>query len=248
MCKFSDKPEITEKDLYDKSIEEKRIAAKEKERATKELEEKLLAEERKQHLRPWDKGKSKSNKNDDNVDDDNWVYKPEREPMSQEQWNEKKRSERNAEFAPLNLDSQTAVSHSYNRKQFEKKRTEPVNENRKKTLRRRLVKNDDDDEDDGPPGVDSSEYKPIRNELSDNSSDEDSEDDDDVDENRKGCNIPPPPTFDYYGPTSTKHRKLNQSAPPNIENSIAAGLKFLREQSDKGILGTKQKWSSNVNY
>jgi hypothetical protein len=61
---------------------------------------------------------------------------------------------------------------------------------------------------------------------------------------RTGAAIPPPATFEYFGPSSSK-----QSKPPptsdNLEASISAGLKFLREQVDKA---NKHKWSAVNEY
>ncbi|XP_058822462.1 coiled-coil domain-containing protein 174 [Topomyia yanbarensis] len=91
---------------------------------------------------------------------------------------------------------------------------------------------------------------PIRNELSDSSEDEC--------EHKQsagmGVQIPPPPTFDYYGPTSSLRAKPNPRQPPvtktALEASIEAGLKFLRNQSDKGgpSIATKNKWTTNADY
>lgn len=68
----------------------------------KQLHEEFQKEmQRQQHIRPWDVDKLKEKEND-NIDEstDTWKYKPEREPMSQEQWLEYKRKERPDEFAP----------------------------------------------------------------------------------------------------------------------------------------------------
>lgn len=233
--------------LYDNETEEKkRLAKEEKERAAKEFEENLLAQERKKYIRPWDKGKDKT----DDDDGGEWEYKPEREPMSQAEWNEKKRAERNAEFAPV-ADSKSKVNPFKHKvfstpppplpeppvKHFQQYSSTTPQLKRKPFVRRPI------DDECPPPGVDPSEYGHIENELSD-TDDQDAADGDD----RKRCAIPPPPTFEYYGPTSSKQRKPNAQTPQNIETSIAAGLKFLREQSDKGMPGTKMKWSSNVDY
>ncbi|XP_058451477.1 coiled-coil domain-containing protein 174 [Malaya genurostris] len=93
--------------------------------------------------------------------------------------------------------------------------------------------------------------EPIRNELSDGSEDEREH----KQSANMGVQIPPPPTFDYYGPTSSSSRiKQNQRQPPvtktALEASIEAGLKFLRNQSDKGgpSIATKNKWTSNADY
>lgn len=91
---------------------------------------------------------------------------------------------------------------------------------------------------------------PIRNELSD-----DGEEEEDQRKARGGVEIAPPPTFDYYGPTSAaaggghKVRKPPVSK-TSLEASIEAGLKFLRNQSDKAgpSGGTKNRWTSNADY
>ncbi|XP_019563605.3 coiled-coil domain-containing protein 174 [Aedes albopictus] len=100
---------------------------------------------------------------------------------------------------------------------------------------------------------------PIRNELSDGESEDDRRE-----SSRRGAaaaagegaEIPPPPTFEYYGPSSAAVRQNQQrskAAPVSknaLEASIEAGLRFLREQSDKGgpSTGTKNKWTSNADY
>lgn len=51
---------------------------------------------------------------------------------------------------------------------------------------------------------------------------------------RKRAEIPPPPTFDYYGPSSAKRTNINVNNKSQIlEEYIAAGLKFLREKAEK---------------
>ena len=60
----------------------------------------------------------------------------------------------------------------------------------------------------------------------------------------QGAAIPPPATFDYYGPTSSKqHRHASQAV--NLDASISAGLKFLRDQVDKG---NKFKFEASTEY
>lgn len=88
---------------------------------------------------------------------------------------------------------------------------------------------------------------PIRNELS-----EDEEEEEDNRRGEGGVEIAPPPTFDYYGPTG-KGQKAARQKPVSknaLEASIEAGLKFLRNQSDKAgpTGGTKNKWTSNADY
>ncbi|XP_055610221.1 coiled-coil domain-containing protein 174-like [Uranotaenia lowii] len=95
---------------------------------------------------------------------------------------------------------------------------------------------------------------PIRNELSDGSSSGD--EDGAMPRRGNGVEIAPPPTWDYYGPSSSSggaatRRPAKSTATKNaLEASIEAGLRFLRDQSDKGgpTVGTKNKWTSNADY
>lgn len=50
---------------------------------------------------------------------------------------------------------------------------------------------------------------------------------------RKRTEIPPPPTYDYYGPGSSRRPVNNKPQSTNIVDSIEAGLKFLRDQEEK---------------
>lgn len=50
---------------------------------------------------------------------------------------------------------------------------------------------------------------------------------------RKRTEIPPPPTYDYYGPGSSRRPVNNKPQSTNIGDSIEAGLKFLRDQEEK---------------
>ncbi|KAG4077378.1 hypothetical protein HA402_009779 [Bradysia odoriphaga] len=232
---LEENPEPTEQELVDKEAEEKRKRKEEKAKRKKEQEEKLKDNERKKHIRPWDKDKSgvrKSHPSDDDSDDDDdeeWAYKPEREPMSQEQWNEQQRSKRNMEFAPM-PGTQTATRHSnpfnrpsYTAAAFEECENKTLNFTTKK--RKPFVVR--------PVDEPSSAGTPINNELIDN-----------YIASRRGAEIAPPANLDDSG-TFTKKPKRNE---PSIESSIEAGLKFLREQSDKGTLSTKMKWTSNADY
>lgn len=220
-------------DLYDKTQEEERKKKEEELKLEKQLDDKIKDNERKRHVRPWDEGKSKNL--------ENWTPFVEKEPMSQEQWNTKKRSERLNEFAPV------YESEPENEFKFipepsapgtdDFKYYEEENKNLFFSSKKRVTKNVE------------SYSNPIVNELSNSGGDSDGVDDDD--EERSGpkrAEIPPPPTFDYYGPTSSGFSKREKRPKPNIENSIEAGLKFLRNQSDKGQFGTKQKWTTNKDY
>lgn len=50
----------------------------------------------------------------------------------------------------------------------------------------------------------------------------------------KGAEIPPPATFDYYGPSfSGAGQKHSETRMSDLESSIAAGLKYLRQQAEE---------------
>lgn len=130
-------------------------------------------------IRPWDIGKENTSK-----------------VLSQEEWMEKKRLERNEEFAPPNLYS--------SQKSRRKRQPEQVREERQ---------------------VFNMEPVPIEDELEEEK----------VENTRgRGAEIPPPPTFEMYGPTSkpyqTTRPKLN---PTEINKSIEEGLNFIRKQVEE---------------
>ena len=62
---------------------------------------------------------------------------------------------------------------------------------------------------------------------------------------QKGAAIPPPATFEYFGPSSSKQSKPAFVPPADLSASISAGLKFLREQVDKG---NKNKFTASSDY
>lgn len=212
--------------MLDKTADEKRIKKEEKARRKKEQQEKIMENERKKHVRPWDKDKDgvrKSHHSDDDSDEDDWTYRPEKEPMSQEQWNEKQRSERNMEFAPMPTETISRNSNPFNQPdqaydEYENKTLNFTTKKRKPFVVRHV---------DEPVGI------PIRNELI-------------VDHvsNRRGVEIAPPANLDDSSATTSKRKRTE----PSLESSIEAGLRFLREQSDKGTLSTKMKWTSNADY
>uniref|UniRef100_A0A1B0CS39 Uncharacterized protein n=1 Tax=Lutzomyia longipalpis TaxID=7200 RepID=A0A1B0CS39_LUTLO len=214
-------PEDDEKPKEEDEEAIKRREEEEEAKRAKEEEEKKRNEERQQHIRPWDKDKS--------TDDEpkEWEYKPEREPMSQEQWVELKRQERPQEFAPVeqprsNFAAKTEEPEEY----FEDSKQLYFTTKKNPQFRKRNYVPE-------PPQV----SVPIRNELSDDSDDE---------SGKKRAEIPPPATYDYYGPSSSKQSRGQKMSQVDLEQSIEAGLKFLRDQSSKG--GNKNKWAANSDY
>ncbi|XP_055299863.1 coiled-coil domain-containing protein 174 [Sitodiplosis mosellana] len=194
----------------------------EKEQIKKEKLEKEREVQRQKHLRPWDEGKDSvpRRRPSTSSDDEQWEYKPEKpEPMSQQQWNELKRTERKPEFAPVMEEERI---QSFNR--FTTKKPKPM-KRRNETAYGNMFN------------------EPIKNEM-------DGDDfpvEQDESNKRRRAEIAPPPTFDYYGPTSTtKPRSHGNNT--DITASIEAGLKFLREKSDKIAPGSKQSWVANTTY
>uniref|UniRef100_A0A182JUR5 Uncharacterized protein n=1 Tax=Anopheles christyi TaxID=43041 RepID=A0A182JUR5_9DIPT len=284
--------------LYDPVEERRKRKAEEKQRKRKEKEERQRAHERAGHVRPWDEGKEQ------NPDDKEWVPAKEKFILSQHEWNDLKRSERIAEFAPPPVDRTSATgSRGWSQKprpsvtdpspnsesessdcsenedavvgpmppMNEPSQTGPLEdiplpeemeeESSKRSLFFTTKKN--------PPKKElkrrnlnavemSTPAKmatpvPIRNELSDAEEREEAA----LVPERRGIEIEPPATYDYYGPSDALHRSRpsgqSKTVAPenrsNLEASIAAGLQFLRNQSDKsGGPGTKNRWTSNADY
>uniref|UniRef100_A0A182U9B9 Uncharacterized protein n=1 Tax=Anopheles melas TaxID=34690 RepID=A0A182U9B9_9DIPT len=225
--------------LYDPVEERRKRKAEEKQRKRKEKEDRRRERERADHVRPWDEGKEQ------NPDDKEWVPAKEKFILSQHEWNDLKRSERIAEFAPPPVDTAgTQRSRSWTQKPRANSRgpspdsesessdsgeevvvgpmplmTDPsqagalediplpeemAEEPSKGSLFFTTKKN--------PPKKElkrrnlnavemSTPAKmaapvPIRNELSDGEADEEAA----VLPPRKGAEIEPPATYDYYGP------------------------------------------------
>lgn len=238
--KSEQKPEADQKQ---KKKDEKKL--KKKEKLEKEREEK-----RQHHVRPWDHGKdgidnvpSRSSAFDDDDDDDNvaeWKYEAEKpEPMSQEQWNELQRAQRNPDFAPPSTESFNRFT-TIKSKHFASPPPPPSTEsfNRFTTIKPKPIKRRNE------TAVNNMFNEPIRNELDGNDF---PLDENDAANKRRRAEIAPPPTFDYYGPTSGSRPKV-KSKNADLSDSIEAGLRFLREKSDKHGPGTKQAWVANTTY
>ncbi|XP_058118472.1 coiled-coil domain-containing protein 174 [Anopheles ziemanni] len=287
--------EKTSDQLYETAEERRLKKIEEKERKKREKEERRRERERAQHVRPWDAGK------DPNGEEKDWVPAKERFVLSQHEWNDLKRGERIAEFAPPQFDRPSASndrrrewsqppwnpapracveSDSLESSEDEETIVGPMpptmgdgslpveqqgnllddiplpeeepsartlffttkkNPPKKELKRRNLNAVETVTSANQPP-------IPIRNELSD----------DELSTNTtqevrgKGAEIEPPPTYDYYGPsggTGASRKRPATDTQSMLEASIEAGLKFLRNQSDKaGGPGTKNRWSSNADY
>ncbi|KAF2885118.1 hypothetical protein ILUMI_21052 [Ignelater luminosus] len=261
-----DEPEIVQQS--EEKPDEEKETEKQKEMEQKKEQEKEAA--RKRHIRPWDMGKEGVR---------------EHYECSQDEWNEKKRKERPAEFAPP-----SSYHRPYGSEPRDKDNTLELNKTLYFSTKKLKKKNDCENQnrkDNETFFVDTSKppptirkhhinpYKtketvsyeqtstvkskpiPIVNECEDfdevqdrlfddyktmrqNSKSTDSFESDSESESRrgKGIEISPPPTFDYYGPSDTKRTKCS-SRKVNLEDSIAAGLKFLRQQVEKKNTSSK---------
>ncbi|XP_035904095.1 coiled-coil domain-containing protein 174 [Anopheles stephensi] len=278
--------------LFESAEEKRTRKAEEKQRKKKEREERRRERERADHVRPWDEGKEQTG------EDKEWVPAKERFVLSQHEWNDMKRSERIAEFAPppaerpfsgrtgtqrpdrhsepdsdasdseetvvgplpptMTADSGAAlediplpedVEDPARRSLFFTTKKNPP----KKELKRRNL---NAVEMVTPAAKKPSAPVPIVNELSDTEEPDRGRESAQLLPERRGVEIEPPPTYDYYGPVDGAggHRRAGGRtiAPENrtnLEASIEAGLKFLRNQSDKsGGPGTKNRWTSNADY
>ncbi|CAH0552558.1 unnamed protein product [Brassicogethes aeneus] len=220
------------------SVEENKSEEKPEKLPEKNEKDELLEEARKNHIRPWDIGKEALK--------EHYVY-------SQGEWVDKKRSERPKEFAPPS---------SY-RKNFRSNVEEDSFREEKKSLKfssrkDNYTRNYEEVEQSKPmdptPIKDECEdgkdrlladYHKINDKYSSNGSNKDSskysssDSDSDNEIRGKGAEFAPPPTFDYYGPSSSKKYKPTKSN--NVEDSIEAGLKFLRHQVEKKGSGKHDK-------
>lgn len=185
-----------------------------------------MEEARKKHIRPWDIGKAALK--------EHYVH-------SQEEWVDKKRRERPEEFAPpssYRKNFRSTVEDNLPRDvdrslKFSTKRSLKDDVNPYKRSSYEEIPQDKLME--PTPIIDECVETPLHNKTkriqSDYSSDSDSDD-----SQRKGAEIAPPPTYDNYGPSSTKKSKTSKSK-ENIELSIEEGLKFLRKQVEKKETG-----------
>lgn len=213
---------------------ERKLRKREEKRKRKlEEEAKIREEERQNHVRPWDKGKSGKRRPQDyysdSDDEEEWRYVPERTPMSQEQWNDIKRAERKQEFAPPPPKTIRTQFRSIPPPMPPPEMVPPppmfpsdkfynIEQNNfasiqttKPTFQRRNYKSDEPE----------MHY-------------------------RSGATIPPP--AELYRPSSPTDSHYNYSANDGLERSIEAGLKFLRNHSDKGTLSTKSSWTTKADY
>ncbi|XP_037955151.1 coiled-coil domain-containing protein 174 [Teleopsis dalmanni] len=232
-------PPLDEIDEAEKIKNEEKLEETKEERRARKREEKQKRKnkrieeqrefERQQHLRPWDRSKKYvANNKDDNEDEksDNWTYKPERLPMSQKEWNEKKRTERNPDFAPpqaelkrTNFNSSSTSSMQYHMVP-PPTLTQEVNFNNYQSSKRTKQFH--------RKNYQSETYEDIESSSS----------------TSRGATIPPPADLDCTLPINPKKSRKDIE----LENSIEAGLRFLRNNCDKGTMSTKSSWTAKADY
>lgn len=208
--------EAEEKEKKASKDEEKRKRKEREKQDEQEAEERNNAKIRRQHLRPWDKGKSGRYDDSDSADEaEEWKYKPEREPMSQDQWVRVQRDVRHNEFAPPSATATQAAAHAA-------PYATPYS---------------------APYAADNSApTKPPMQRV-----------------RRNAEGFPPPTTatadggvtgsgiYDYFNQYKIPQRKAT-SGGVELETSIEAGLRYLRNQSDKNATTTKYTWTQNADY
>lgn len=223
--------------LLDFVEEQKKISAENanKEREAREAE---ARKEREKFVREWDLGKEDLEKRRHKV-------------MTQEEWVDKKRQERPKEFAP----PQSTSRKSKKLTTFDDKRFPSENDPKKRTwenvrpgIKPDIKINLEEDKNQSlyfttkkrkediknkyfDPNVNSEETFesiPIMDEI------EDYEQNDrkSKPECRKGAEIEPPPTFEYYGPVNKKRRREDEKR-IDVGESFEVGLQLLKDKADK---------------
>lgn len=212
--------------LYDKTEEEEKLKMDEIASLIRIKEEKKRDEVRKSHVRPWDEGKSKAKNydtdSDDSDDNKEWEPKREYEPMSQQQWNEKKRSERSSDFAPPVLESNIPKKPKETLTYSHEISEDAINSYlQAQRLEKSLIFTSK-----AKPQFKRKNYEAASNSVEDEL-------------------LPPKvPKLD----TPTTSVPFPEVSNDQLEKSIAAGLRFLRDQSDKGDIKNKNIWASRKEY
>lgn len=225
------------KEKKERKAEEKRKRKEREKEERLEEEERRNAKVRRQHVRPWDKGKTGSDhsphKHDLSDSDDDlseWKYKPEKEPMTQEQWIALQRDSRNANFAPppssmagVSVSGPTKVPDVRESGLSSKTEFGASGPNYSTTMtRNQRVRRNAEFE---PPSITAT--------MADRLATGDS--------GGQYSSVP----FEY---ASNYRPPQNRPRGAELETSIAAGLRFLREQSDKHAGSNKHTWTGKADY
>lgn len=219
--------------------------------ADKEAEEKAREEARKRQIRPWDIGKEGVKKHYE-YSQEEWVDKKREErpkefaPPSVFRPEPRRRVSENEDCEEPDKSLYFTTKKSKKRSKTESSKTDfyvdtsvpPPNFKQRTNSSINPYKRDDN-ETFGPYNVSEPlEPVPIVDECIDFDEEQERQETeerqvDDVrwENKREGAEIAPPSTFEYYGPSSSKSKKVDTSV--SLEDSIAAGLKFLREQAEK---------------
>ncbi|XP_055848396.1 coiled-coil domain-containing protein 174 [Episyrphus balteatus] len=241
--------EIEDKPAKETKEERKQRKKEEKQKRRKEKEEQIREEERQSHIRPWDREKANGHSEtseEEPIVDQPWAYRPDREPMSQEEWNEKKRTERNPEFAPS--------AEEPRRKMKYREKPSSAGMGPEPKMSRTSFKADDSMYNMPPPPPPThnpfanSSFAPFQstkksnNFVRKNYTGFDNEDKEEAVDIRRGAEIPPPRDLD-----PEPYVRSRQTS-DGLESSIEAGLKFLRNNFDKNTLSNKSSWTARSDY
>ncbi|XP_073826554.1 uncharacterized protein [Musca autumnalis] len=243
----AEEEEKSKEDIVEETKEERKARKKaEKLERKRQKEEEEREKERQQHIRPWDEEKDgvKTNKptKSDGNNEDEWEYKPEREPMTQEQWNEYKRKERQPEFAPpperpvKRTNFRSMPNANYNNvpppptpamdSLMDEPHSTTFNTFQSSKKKEKVFKRRNYEE---PP------------QQRDHAADVD----DDSCARQRGACIPPPSNLeDFFLPSHSKKPKTARE----VESSIEAGLRFIRDSCDKQMPATKSSWTAKADY
>ncbi|KAI4460326.1 hypothetical protein MML48_6g00006369 [Holotrichia oblita] len=230
-------PEEENEEEVTKTTESDNDESAEKEKTPEEIAiEKERELMREKHIRPWDYGKEGVKEHIE---------------YTQEDWVHKQRRERKEEFAPPSSYVEDKNSLYFT----SKKESKTKNKERKKdsfyidTSRpppkinnpsKRKVNPYKTEEQEDSHKTKKFEPKPIVDECIDFDDEQNELMKDylvfkerfETEERGRGAEIAPPPTFEYYGPSGSKRIKP-QVKKVAIEDSISAGLQFLRQQAEK---------------
>lgn len=145
--------------------------------------------------------------------------------MSQEEWNEMKRSERFEEFAPP-----TKYTKDKNEKNTDQHKTEKrKREKKNKEWRQERASLFQNNRNNIKNSFGLIHIEDKKNTIVTDSRDNITEEVESRSSNRRGAEISPPMNFDYFGPTSSKVTRTS-NVKNEMNESIEAGLRFLRNQ------------------